>query len=110
MATLPRSAHGDTLPVVKIVPKYEGKGEARHIVGTQLYALLLFDNCAQAPITILGPDPTLFPTPEVVTERNLKMDFLKVRFTDLVITFNGGDYGAINYRGTASNAEILPNK
>lgn len=38
------------------------------------------------------------------------MDFLKVRFTDLVITFSGGDYGAINYRGTASNVEILPNK
>ena len=110
MATLPPSAHGDTLPVVKIGPKYEGKGEARHIVGTQFHALLLFDNCAQAPITILGPDPTLFPTPEVVAERNLKMDFLRVRFTDLVITFSGGDYGAINYRGTASNVEIIQGK
>ena len=110
MATLPHSAHGDTLPVVKIGPKYEGKGEARHIVGTQLYVLLLFDNCAQAPTTVLGPDPTLFPPPEVVAERNMKADFLKARFTDLVITFSGGDYGAINYRGTASNAEILPNK
>lgn len=110
MATLPHAAHGDVLPVVKIGPKYEGKGEARHIVGTQLSALLLFDNCACVTITILGLDPTSFPAPEVVTERNMKLDFLKVRFANLVITFTGGDYGSITYRGTASNAEIIQGK
>lgn len=110
MATLPHAAHGDTLPIVKIGPKYEGKGEARHIIGTQFHALLLFDGCAHAPITVLGLDPTALPSPEIVAERNMKMDFLKVHFSNLVITFNGGEYGAINYRGTASNADILPSK
>ena len=109
-STLPHAAHGDVLPIVKISPKYAGKGEARHIIGAQLHALLTFDNCAQAPITIEGLNPASLPAPEVVAERNMKLDFLKVRFTDLVITFSGGDYGAINYRGTASNAEILPSK
>lgn len=49
MATLPFAAHGDTLAVSKISPKYEGSGEARHIIGAQVTALLLFDNCAQVP-------------------------------------------------------------
>ena len=106
-STLPFAAHGDTLAVTKIVPKYEGSGEARHVVGSQVTGLLLFDNCAQVPITIPGLDASKLPGPEVVTERNLKMDFLKARFTDLVITFCGGDYGAIRYKGTASGIEFL---
>lgn len=107
MATLPFAAHGDTLPVVKIALKYEGAGDARHIAGTTVTALLLFDNCAQVPITIPGLDASKLPAPEVVTERNMKLDFIKARFTDLVISFSGGDYGAIRYRGTASGIEIL---
>lgn len=107
MANLPKEAHGDTLIVTKASPKYEGSGEARHIVGGQFNGLLLFDNCAQVPITIPGMDVTKLPAPEVVTERNMKMDFLKARFTDLVITFSGGDYGAIRYKGTASGIEFL---
>lgn len=110
MATLPHPSHGDTLPIVKIGPKYEGKGDARRVVGTQFRALLLFDNCAHATIVVLGPDPTKFSAPEVVTERNMKLDFLKVRFTDLVINYFGGDYGAIRYTGTASGAEIVQSK
>lgn len=107
MSTLPFAAHGDTLAVSKISPKYEGSGEARHIVGTQVTALLLFDNCAQVPITIPGLDASKLPSPEVVTERNMNLNFLKARFTDLVITFSGGDYGAIRYKGTASGVEFL---
>ena len=107
MATLPPPAHGDTLPIVKIVPKYEGSGDARHIAGTTVTALLLFDNCAQVPISIPGLDAAKLPAPEVVTERNMKLDFIKARFTDLVISFSGGDYGAIRYKGTASGIEIL---
>lgn len=38
------AAHGDMLPVVKIDPKYEGRGEDRHVVGTELIVLLLFDS------------------------------------------------------------------
>lgn len=110
MATLPHAAHGDTLPIVKISPKYEGKGETRRIIGTQLHALLLFDNCAQAPITILGLDSATLPAPGIVAEHNMTMSFLKARFTDLVITFNGGDYGTVKYHGTASGADILPSK
>lgn len=107
MATLPFAAHGDTLPVVKLAPKYEGVGEARHVVGVQATVLLLFDGCAQAPITVLGMDPSKFPNPEAVTDRNMKLDFMKARFTNLVISFSGGDYGSIHYRGTASGIEII---
>lgn len=107
MATLPYASHGDTHVVTKIAPKYEGSGDARHIVGGVADIMLLFDNCARVPVTILGLDPAKLPSPEVVTERNLKMDFLKARFTDLVITFSGGDYGAIRYKGTASGIEFL---
>lgn len=107
MATLPFAAHGDTLPIVKIASKYEGARDARHTAGTIATAMLLFDNCAQVPITIPGLDASKLPAPEVVTERNMKLDFIKARFTDLVISFSGGDYGAIRYRGTASGIEIL---
>lgn len=107
MATLPFAAHGDTLPLVKVSPKYAGSGDTRHIEGTVVHVLLLFDNCAQIPITIPGLDAAKLPAPEVVTERNMKLDFIKARFTDLVISFSGGDYGAIRYRGTASGIEIL---
>lgn len=110
MATLPKVAHGDTLYVAKIGPKFEGKGEGRHLVGTQFHALLLFDNCAQVPITVPGLDSSKFPSSEAITERNMKLDFIKIRFTDLTINYTGGDYGAVNYRGTATNAEILPSK
>lgn len=107
MATLPFAAHGDTLPIVKITQKQEGSGDARHPVGVIVTGLLPFDACAQVPITILGMDISKLPTPEIVTERNTKLDFFKARFTDLVISFSGGDYGAIRYRGTASGVEIL---
>lgn len=107
MATLPFAAHGDTLPIVKIAPKYEGAGDARHIAGTTVTALLLFDNCATVSITIPGLDAAKLPAPEVVTERNMKLDFIKARFADLVISFSGGDYGAIRYRGAANGVEIL---
>lgn len=110
MATLPHAAHGDVLSVVKISPKYEGKGEARHIIGTQFHALMLFDNCAQATIVVLGLDPDKMPAPEVITDRNMKLDFLKVRFTNLVINYFGADYGSIRYPGTASGAEIIQGK
>lgn len=43
----------------------------------------------------------------VIYERNVSLNFLKVRFTDLVVTFSGGDYGAIRYKGTATGAEII---
>lgn len=107
MAQFPFAAHGDTLPVVKIITKYEGIGAARHEVGVQFSALLLFDNCSQVPITIPGLDITKFPSADVVTQRNMKLQFLVARFQNLVITFSGGDYGAIRYKGTASGVEFL---
>lgn len=109
-STLPHSAHGNDLVVTKIEPQNEGKNENRHVVGTKFRGLLLFDHCAHVTIVVKGLDPAKFPGPEVVTERNMKLDFMKVHFTDLVITFTGGDYGAITYRGTASNAEIIQGK
>lgn len=109
-STLPHLAHGDELIVTKIEPKNEGVKENRHVVGVQFRGLLLFDNCAHVTIVVKGLDPAKFPSPEVITERNMKLDFLKVRFTDLVITFTGSEYGSVTYRGTASNAEIIQGK
>ena len=107
MAQLPFAAHGDTLPVVKISTKYEGSGAARHEVGVQFNALLLFDNCAQVPITIPGLDISKFPSTEVVTQRNQKLQFLVAKFYNLVVTFSGAEYGRINYRGTATGVDFL---
>lgn len=107
MATIPRAAVGDTLPVTKVERAYQGKGEARHEVGSKLTGLLLFDGCAQVPITIPGLDISKLPSPDIVTERNLKMQFLVARFRDLEISYRGGDYGAVVYRGTATGVEFL---
>lgn len=107
MAQLPFAAHGDTLPVVKISTKYEGSGAARHEVGVQFNAMLLFDNCAMVPITIPGLDISKFPSTDVVTQRNMKLQFLVARFQNLTITFSGGDYGSVRYKGTANGVEFL---
>ena len=69
MAILPRAAHGDTIPVTKVERAYQGKGEARHEVGSKLTGLLLFDGCAQVPITIPGLDISKLPSPDIVTSR-----------------------------------------
>lgn len=106
--TLPAAAHGDTLPIAKIAPKYEGKGDARHIVGTELTALLPFDNMAPAPIVIPGLDAATLPTPETVTERNIKLDLLMGKFQGLVIEYSGGDFGSIRYKGRATGV-TFPN-
>lgn len=107
MSILPFAAHGDTLPVVKISTKYEGSGAARHEIGTQLNALLLFDSCAQVPITVQGLDVSQMPSPELVSERNMSLKFLVAKFQNLAIAFSGGDYGAIRYKGTATGVEFL---
>ncbi len=104
---LPPAAHGDTLPVVKIGPKYEGRGEARHVVGTELTALLPFDGMAQVPITIPGLDAATLPTPEMVADRNMKLDLLIGKFQGLTIEFSGGDYGAVRYKGRATGVTFI---
>lgn len=103
----PFTAHGDTMPVVKTGTKFEGTGPARHEVGAQLNALLLCDNCAQVSIVIPGLDASKLPSPELVMERNMTMKFLIAKFQNLVITFSGGDFGAIRYKGTATGVEFL---
>lgn len=104
---LPRTAHGDTLPVCDVGKAYKGKGEARQEIGSKLTAMLLFDNCAHVPITIPGLDSSKLPSSDIVSERNMKMQFLVARFRDLEITFRGGDYGTVIYSGTASGVEFL---
>ncbi len=98
---LPHAAHGDTLPVVKITPKLEGRGDARRTIGAELTALLTFDNLAPVPIVIQGLDASTLPTPEIVAERNARLDLLMARFDGLTIEFSGGDFGAVRYKGTA---------
>lgn len=107
MSKIPRAAVGDTLPIVKIDKAYKGKGDARQEIGSKVTAMLLFDNCTHVPITIPGLDSSKLPSPDVVTERNLKMQFLTARFRDLEISFRGGDYGSIVYSGTATGIEFL---
>lgn len=108
MATiLPPVAYGDTLPLIKLDKAFKGRGEARQEIGVKATAMLLFDNCAPVPIIIPGLDISKLPSPEIVSERNMKMQFLVARFQDLEITFRGGDYGAVIYSGTASGIEIL---
>lgn len=63
MSMLPSAAHGDTLPVVKLEKAYKGRGEARQEIGSKVTAMLLFDNCAQVPITIAGLDVSKLPSP-----------------------------------------------
>lgn len=104
---LPREAIGDVLPVTKISPAYKGRGNGRQVVGSKLDGMLLFDNCAHVSITIPGLDSNSLPTPEVVSARNQKMQFLVARFRDLEISFRGGDYGSIIYSGTATGVEFL---
>lgn len=104
---LPRAAVGDTLPIIKIEPAYKGRGDARQEIGSKVTAMLLFDNCAHVPITIPGLDSSKLPSPEVVSARNQKMQFLVTRFRDLEISFRGGDYGTVIYSGTASGIEFL---
>lgn len=104
---LPRAAVGDTLPIVKIDKAYKGKGDARQEIGSKIIAMLLFDNCTHVPITIPGLDSSKLPSSDIVTERNLKLQFLAARFRDLEISFRGGEYGAVVYSGTASGIEFL---
>lgn len=103
---MPYPAHGDTLIVTKIEPKFEGKGDARHVIGTEIVVMLLFDHCSLVPIVIRGLDAATLPDDRVVSERNMSKDFLIGRFKDLVITYRGGDYGSVVYSGTASGVEI----
>jgi hypothetical protein len=107
MAKLPFIAHGDTLPVVKVDKAYKGQGQARQELGSKVTALLLFDNCAHVPITIPGLDFSKLPSPDVVSSRNGKMQFLLARFRDLEINYRGGDFGTVIYTGTASGLEFL---
>ena len=104
--TLPSAAHGDSLYITKIEPKYEGRGDARHIIGTEIVVMLLFDHCTPVPIVIRGLDAATLPDDRVVTERNMSKNFLIGRFKDLVITYRGGEYGSVVYSGTASGVEI----
>ena len=99
--TLPHAAHGDVLPVVKIAPKFEGKGEARHVIGTELTVLLPFDSLAAAPVVIIGLDAASLPSPEIVAAHNAKLDLLLGKFDGLTIEFSGGDFGAVRYKGSA---------
>lgn len=105
-SVLPLAAHGDTLPVVKLDKAYKGKGEARQEIGSKVTAMLLFDHCAHVPITIPGLEVSKLPSPEIVSARNQKMQFLVARFRDLEITFRGGDFGSVVYAGTASGVEF----
>lgn len=104
---LPHAAHGDTLPIIKAEKAYKGKGDAKQEIGSKITAMLLFDNCSNVPITIPGLDISKLPSPDIVTERNMKMQFLIARFRDLEVTYRGGDYGAVVYSGTASGVEFL---
>lgn len=106
--TLPQAAHGSKLPVAKIGPKYEGKGDARRLIGVEFAGFLPFDGMAAVPIVIPNLDIATLPSQEVITERNLRLDLLVGDFQGLVIEFSGGDYGAVRYTGRATGV-TFPN-
>lgn len=103
---LPPNAHGNRLPVSKIAEKYDGKGDARHVIGAEITVLLPFDNLAPVPIVIEGLDVAALPSAETVNEHNMKLDLLIGDFQGLVIEFAGGDFGAIRYRGRATGVSF----
>jgi len=107
MATLPFQAHGDTLPVVKVEPAKEGPKDNRQVIGSKLFALLLFDSCAQVPIIVRGLDVSRLPAPEIFTQRNLRMNFIMAKFHNLSISFRGSDFGSVRYEASATNVEFL---
>lgn len=107
LATLPFQAHGDTLPVVRAEHAKEGPKDNRQVIGSKLIALLLFDSCAQVPVVIRGLDVSQLPAPEVFIQHNLRMNFVMAKFSNLVISFTGGDYGNIRYSATASGVEFI---
>lgn len=107
MPILPRTAVGDTFPVSKVEKAYKGKGDARQEIGAKVTTMLLPFDCALVPVTIAGLDVSKLPSPDIVSERNMKMQFLVARFRDLEISFRGGDYGAIVYSGVATGVEFL---
>lgn len=107
MPILPLNAVGDTFPVSKVEKAYKGKGDARQEIGAKVTTMLLPFDCAPVPITIAGLDVSKLPSPDIVSERNMKMQFLVARFRDLEISFRGGDYGTVIYSGTASGVEFL---
>lgn len=100
---LPAVAHGDRLPVVKAGPKYEGRGENRRLIGSELTALLPFDNLTAVPIVIPGLDAATLPSPETIGEHNQRLNLLLGKFQGLVIEFSGGDFGTVRYKGRASS-------
>lgn len=104
--TLPPAAHGPKLPVVRISPKYEGKGDARRLIGVELAGLLPFDGMSAVPIVIPNLDVTTLPSQETITEHNMKLDLLVGDFQGLVIEFSGGDYGAVRYTGYAKGVSF----
>lgn len=106
--TLPPAAHGSKLPVVKISPKYEGKGDTRRVIGAELIGLLPFDGMAAVPIVIPNLEVATLPSQEVITERNMRLDLLVGDFQGLVIEFSGGDFGAVRYTGYAKGV-TFPN-
>lgn len=107
MATLPFASHGDTLPAVRIAPKYKGKGESRSLIGTEILTMLPFDCCAPVPIVIEGLDANKLPSQSIINEHNISLSFMMARFKDLVINYRGGDFGAVVYSGSASSVELL---
>lgn len=107
MATLPFQAHGDTLPVVRVEQAKEGPKDNRQVIGSKLIALLLFDSCAQVPIVIRGLDISQLPAPEVFIQHNLRMNFVMAKFSNLIVSFSGSDFGTIRYSATASGVEFI---
>jgi len=102
---LPKAAYGETLPIVKAKEKLRGSGDSRRSIGAEYTAMLLFDGLAHVPVVVEGAELKI--SQDTLNEHNLKMEFVMARFSGLTIEFSGGDYGAVNYRGTAKSVEFV---
>ena len=88
-------------PMKRRRPK-DGPETVNDVVGVLVRA----DGCALAQITL--PAGTLGDLTQAdVTERNLQLDFIKVKLEGLVLEARGSEFNTMDYRGTATGLTIL---
>lgn len=96
---------GTPAAVVKIERNAKIKVNGNDVYGTKLSSPVRADGCAVAELFI--PRDITDVDQAEVTERNLKLDFIKVKFSGLVLEAVGGEFNKLTYRGTIDAVEFL---
>lgn len=75
-------------------------------VSDDIGVMVRADGCVLAQISL--PSGSLGGLTQAdVTERNLALDFIKVKLDGLVLEVRGGEFNKVEYRGTATGITIL---